>query len=294
MPNKYYPFYKFIFNLYSRIAFLFSTIQVYHKRQENDKKRCGMLLLTVAYNDENLIAKQIEQIRIMIKDPDYQHVVADNSLSRKKRKLIKEVCMRNRIEYIQIPYMITLLFHFQIAVSHGAALNWIYYHYLREKRPERFSLLDHDIFPVRDFNMTLTLGHRDFYGVSRIKKEEWYLWPGFCIFNDDAFTTKPDFLPRYTNKNFLDTGGGNYRQFYCRYDLKEVVFPQVKTIRIKNTKGLVRWCDIYHSDFVQIVDDAWLHLINGSNYANIEGKDDVIQEMLSDMVAFYNGFLMQN
>lgn len=285
---------KIIFNLYSRIAFLFSTIQVYHKRQENEMVRCGMLLLTVAFNDERLIEKQIEQIRLMIKDSDYQHVVADNSLNRKKRRLIKEACMQQGIEYIQIPYLITLLFHYQIAVSHGAALNWIYYHYLREKRPKRFSFLDHDIFPVRDFNMTLTLGQRDFYGVSRIKDEEWYLWPGFCIFNYEEFTTKPDFLPRYTNKNFLDTGGGNYQRFYCRYDLKDVAFPKVKTIRIKNSKELVRWCDIYHSDFVQIVDDAWLHLINGSNYAKIKGKDDIIKEMLSDIVAFYNGFHIQN
>jgi hypothetical protein len=206
---------KIIFNLYSRIAFLFSTIQVCHKRQENEKKRCGMLLLTVAFNDERLIEKQIEQIRLMIRDSDYQYVVADNSLNRKKREAIKEVCMQQGIDYIRIPYLMTLLFHYQIAVSHGAALNWIYYHYLREKRPMRFSLLDHDIFPVRDFNMT-------------------------------------------------------------------------------TTKELVRRCDIYHSDYVQIIDDAWLHLINGSNYANIKGKDDVIKEMLSDIVAFYNGFLMQN
>lgn len=286
MP-KYYPSYKFMFNLYSRIAFLF-TIQVYNKRQENDKKRCEMLLLTVAFNDERLIEKQIEQIRLMIKDSDYQYVVADNSLNRKKRKAIKEVCMQQGIEYIRIPYLMTFLFHYQIAVSHGAALNWIYYHYLREKRPMRFSLLDHDIFPVRDFNMTTTLGPRDFYGVSRIKDEEWYLWPGFSIFKYDAFTTGPDFLPRYTKKNFLDTGGGNYRQFYCRYDLKDVAFSQMKTIRIKNSKELVRRCDIYHSDYVQIIDDAWLHLINGSNYANIKGKDDVIEKTLADVGFFYN------
>ena len=151
----------------------------------------------------------------------------------------------------------------------------------------RFSLLDHDIFPVRDFNMTLTLGQRDFYGVSRIKEGEWYLWPGFCIYNFDTFTTKPDFLPRYTKKNFLDTGGGNYRKLYCKYNLKDVAFPEVKTIRIKNSKELIRRCDIYHSDYVQIVDDAWLHLINGSNYANIKGKEDVIEKTLADVSSFY-------
>ena len=279
--------YKYVFNLYGRIAHTLSTIQFVHLKQMDEKTRCEMLLLTVAFNDERLIEKQIEQIRSMIKDTDYQHVVVDNSLSKKKRGAVKAVCKQYGIEYIQIPYLITLLFHYQIAVSHGAALNWLYYHYLREKRPMRFSLLDHDIFPVRDFNMTLTLSHRDFYGVSRIKEGEWYLWPGFCIYNFDTFPTEPDFLPRYTKKNFLDTGGGNYRKFYYNYNLKDVAFPEVKTIRIKNSKELARRCDIYHSDYVQIVDDAWLHLINGSNYANIKGKDDVIEKTLADVSSFY-------
>lgn len=287
MVSNSFTFRKWALNLYSRIAYLLSAMRFVRKRQKDEQNRCEMLLLTVAFNDERLIEKQIEQIRLMIKDSGYKHVVVDNSVSKKKRKLIKAVCMQKGIEYIQIPYMITLLFHYQIAVSHGAALNWLYYHYLREKRPTRFSLLDHDIFPVGDFNLTSTIGHRDFYGVSRIKAEEWYLWPGFCIFNYDAFTTEPDFLPRYTKKSFLDTGGGNYRKFYCKYNLKDVAFPKVRTIRIKNSRELVRRCDIYHSDYVQIVDDTWLHLINGSNYAHIKGKDDVIEKTLVDVGSFY-------
>ena len=287
MASSLFAFHKLGFNLYSRIAFLLSTTQFVHQRQKDEQNRCEMLLLTVAFNDERLIKKQIEQIKSMIKDTDYQHVVVDNSLNKKKRGAVKAVCKQYGIEYIQIPYLITLLFHYQIAVSHGAALNWLYYHYLREKRPMRFSLLDHDIFPVRDFNLTLTFGQRDFYGVSRIKEGEWYLWPGFCIYNFDTFPTEPDFLPRYTKKNFLDTGGGNYRKLYSNYNLKDVAFPEVKTIRIKNSKELARRCDIYHSDYVQIVDDAWLHLINGSNYANIKGKDDVIEKALADVSSFY-------
>jgi len=286
--SKSLAFHKLVFNLYSRIAYLFSTIQLVSQCPKDKQGRCEMLLLTVAFNDERLIEKQIEQIRLMIKDTEYQHVVVDNSLSRKKRKAIMAVCMQQGVEYLQIPYQITLLFHYQIAVSHGAALNWLYYHYLKEKRPKRFSLLDHDIFPVQDFNMTLTIGQRDFYGVSRIKEDEWYLWPGFCIFNYDVFTKEPDFLPRYTKKNFLDTGGGNYRQQYYKYDLKDVAFPQVKTIRIKKSKELVRQCDIYHSDYVQVIDDTWLHLINGSNYAEIKGKDEVIEKTLADISSFYN------
>lgn len=288
MQKKTIPFYRFVFNLYSKIAFLFSTLQVNNERQKDNQKRCEMLILTVAFNNEHLIEKQIEQVRLMIKDPNYRYVVFDNSLKRKKRKAIKAVCMQYNIEYIQIPYLITVLFQYQVAISHGAALNWIYYNYLRVMQPLRFSIIDHDIFPVRKYDMTLALGNKDFYGVSRVFDGEWYLWPGFCIFSYDDFTTKPDFLPRYTKKNFLDTGGGIYKHYYCNYPLKDVVFPVVKNIRIKKSKELVRWCDIYHNDYVQIIDDAWLHLINGSNYAKIEGKDDFIKKTLADIGSFYN------
>lgn len=291
MVLKRFPLlFKYIFNLYSRMAFLLTTIQLNGKKQENNQKRCGMFLLTVAFNNEFLIEKQIEQIRLMIKDSDYQHVVVDNSLKRKKRKLIESVCLQNNIEYFQIPYLISLLFHFQSGISHGAALNWLYYHYLQVKEPLRFSLLDHDIFPVRSCDMTLTLGNRDFYGVSRLFGEEWYLWPGFCIFNFDAFTTEPNFLPLYTkysNKNYLDTGGGNYMRYYYKYNVTKVEFPIVETKRIRNSKGLVRRWDIYHSDCIQIIDNVWLHLINGSNYAKIKGKDAFIKEAIDDVGAIY-------
>lgn len=291
MVSKSSFIYKYVFNLYGRIAYTLSTIQFVHLKQMDEKTRREMLLLTVAFNDGRLIEKQIEQVRSMIKDTDYQHVVVDNSLNKKKRKAVKAVCLKHDIEYLQVPYLITVLFHYQPGISHGAALNWLYYHYLRWRRPLRFALLDHDIFPVRDFNMTLALGQRDFYGVSRVFGEEWYLWPGFCIFNYDAFTTEPDFLPRYTNKNrkkYLDTGGGNYMRFYYKYALKDVVFPVVKLIRVKKSKDLVSGWDIYHSDYVQIIDDTWLHLINGSNYANIKGKEEVIEEILTDIGLFYN------
>ena len=281
-------FYRFVFNLYSRIAFLFSIVQVNNGNKKKGQERRAMLLLTVAFNDESLIEKHIEQVRLMIKDIDYQHVVVDNSLKREKRKAIEVVCRQSNIEYIQIPYYLTVLFHYQVAISHGVALNWIYYNYLRGIKPFRVALLDHDIFPVKNYNLSLALGNKDFYGVPRILREEWYLWPGFCIFNFDAFTSKPDFLPRVTDKNFLDTGGGNYKRYYCNYPLDKVVFPVVKLVRIKKSKQLTRWCDIYHNDYVHIVDDAWLHLINGSNYAKIKGKDDFIKKAIADIGSFFN------
>lgn len=67
-----------------------------------------------------------------------------------------------------------------------------------------------------------------------------------------------------------------------------MTFPIVKTLRYKKTEGLNRQCDIYHSDYIQIVDKSWLHIINGSNYANIPGKEDMIRQVLSNTVQFWD------
>lgn len=276
------------FNTYSRLAYCLARIWYPFYRKTEDVKRYEMLILTVAYNNEQLIERQIELIRDNIKDESYRYMVADNSTNRQKRKLIKEVCHKYGIGYIPIPLVICFLTNHQCAISHGAALNWVYYHHLRKIKPKRFAIIDHDIFPVKPYCLTSALGEKDFYGVLRSGDGEWFLWPGWCIFNFDKFTIKPNFEPIFTQKNFLDAGGSNYLRYYYKYDIKGITFPVVKTWRYKKTEGLIRHCDIYHSDYIQIVDNSWLHIINGSNYAKIPGKEDMIHQVLSDTAQFWD------
>ena len=276
------------FNAYSRLAFRLAKWYPLCKKAEPEKgEHCEMLILTVAYNNEHLIERQIELIRDNIKDENYRYMVADNSTSRQKRMVIKQICQNHGVSYIAIPKAICILTNHQCAVSHGAALNWVYYHFLQKMKPKRFAVIDHDIFPVKPYNLTSALGEKDFYGVLRSSGEEWYLWPGWCIFNFDKFTTKPNFEPIYTKKSFLDTGGSNYSRYYYKYNMQDIMFPVVKTWRYKKTEGLNRQCDILHSDYIQTVGDSWLHIINGSNYANISGKEDMINQVLSDINRFW-------
>ena len=276
-----------VFNTYSRLAFCLARIWNPFYRRTRIVDHCEMMILTVAFNNEQLIERQIELIKENIKDENFRYMVADNSTSRQKRKAIKEVCHRNGIDYIAVPRTMCRLTNYQCAISHGAALNWVYYHFLREMKPKRFAIIDHDIFPVRPYNLTSALGEKDFYGVLRSCGEEWYLWPGWCIFNFERFTAKPNFEPIFTRKNFLDTGGSNYVRYYYKYNIQDIAFPIVKTLRYKKTEGLSRHCDILHSDYIQIVNDSWLHIINGSNYANIPGKEDMIHQVLSDTAQFW-------
>ena len=65
---------------------------------------------------------------------------------------------------------------------------------------------------------------------------------------------------------------------------------KTKTYRIKQTSKLKKYNDIYHGDCIQIIDDSWLHIINGSNYAHINGKEETIKDIL-DNIKEYTHFI---
>ena len=275
-----------IFNQYGKYVWLLSRIG--RKVDANiPAEGSELYVITVAYNHVRLIEKQIELVKRHVKDENYLHVVVDNSPNKKARQQIKEICEREQVGYVPIPMFIDKLICHRIfgnGVSHGAALNWMFYYFLKQQKPVRFALIDHDVFPMEDDSFIEKLGERDFYGVERIRENGWYVWPGWCIFRYDAISDcNPDFLPYFTKESFLDAGGGNYPRFYGRYDLKNVEFPPVVTRRIRRSKGLTAYNDIYHGDCVQLIDHKWLHFINGSNCAKIPGKEKLVDKMLDNI-----------
>ena len=250
-----------------------------------------LYVITIAYSHTRLIEKQIELVKQHVTDRNYLHVVVDNSPNRGTRRRIKEICVKEQIGYVPVPLFIDKLICHKIfgnGISHGAALNWMFYYFLKQQKPVRFALLDHDVFPMEGYSFVDKLGGRDFYGVERIKEHGWYLWPGWCIFRYDAISDcHPNFLPYFLKKSFLDSGGGNYPRFYGQYDLKNVEFPTVVTKRIRRSKGLTAYNDIYHGDCVQLIDQKWLHFINGSNCAGIPGKEKLVDKMLDNIDKLY-------
>lgn len=282
-----------LFNPYAKYVRWLSLIGSFPRAEkpESDSGRCEMMIVTIAYNDENLIRKQIELVKVHVKDSDYCHVIVDNSPNRRKRILIEAVCQKEGIEYIPVPRYIDKLIStrlFWCGLSHGAALNWMYYNLLLERSPVRFALLDHDILPVMDCNLTETLGDREFYGVKRERGQGWYLWPGYSIFKFDILSkVKPNFLPIRIDGVFWDAGGSIYPMFYKNYNRDKVGFAVAKTYRLSVTKGLV---DVYHGDCIQRVDTAWLHIINGSNYARVKGKESVVTDIIENIGRFQQKF----
>jgi hypothetical protein len=283
----------FTFNTFGHLFYwidLYSVHSNKNKPATSTTERDEMFIVSIAYNNDQLISKQIEMIKKHVKDPHYKLLIVDNSTNNATRKNIQDVCSCNQIEYFPIPFTFRQKACKMLkwnGMSHGLALNWTFYHVLYNKRPKYFTLLDHDIFPVKDCNLTERFGGLQFFGVRRERGNYWYLWPGWAIFNFDAIVEKnPNFQPYFTKKTYLDSGGGNYFKIYHNYAINTIPFPNVKTHRLKKTKGLSTWNDVYHSDCIQFIDDCWLHVINGSNYCHFAGKDDTVKKILNNIHLF--------
>lgn len=245
-----------------------------------------LLIVTIAYNTPLLIKKQIEYIKTYIQDEDYQLIIADNSTSKKYRKDIQAICDKAGVEYIPIPMYIN---KFQMpkiffyGASHGAAMNWVYYHILAIRKPQYFSFIDHDLLPIFPTSLLAAIGDKDFYGVNRTRGKAWYIWPGFSIFKyENIAEAHPDFLPLYVGKEYLDAGGANYKSLYKHYIPMSQYFAECRTIRLKHSNNLDQYGQ-YHADFIQIIDHTWLHIINGSNYEKIEGKENDVVKILHNI-----------
>lgn len=285
------PFYRKVFNLYHEVLFLL-TKTTFKNRNDREIGYTDICIITIAFNEEKLIQKQIQLIKQHITDKEFKHIILDNSSKKTKRKLIKNICKEEGIDYIALPrYIHRLSFHkiFWDGMSHGAALNWAFYHVINMIKPKFFTFIDHDLFPLRNYNFSEAIGKRKFIGVDRIRSNGWYLWPGFSMYNYEfTIQKRVDFLPIFHKGVFLDAGGGTYIKIFKEYNLKNIDFVQTKTYRIKKTKELRCYNDIYHGDCIQIIDNVWLHIINGSNYAHINGKEQIVKKIIENIKDYIN------
>ena len=248
--------------------------------QDSDIPLC---FITISFNNEFLIAEQIRLMKKYIADKNYVHIVADNSTDKTKRKLIELACRKENVYYAGLPFNLFSKADKRPSYSHGLAMNWVYGNIIEKIKPVRFGFLDHDIFPIQPYSVIEKLENRDFYGELRNRTPEneknkiWYLWSGFCFYYFEKIRSKqPDFLPCKVDNIFLDSGGRNFYSLYSACDMEKQTF--CKPVVLQNIKDGSN----YHADYIQIVDESWIHAINGSDWAKNGGKDDLLKELLKN------------
>lgn len=190
----------------------------------------------------------------------YRYTVFDNSTDENKADVIRNICIKYNVGYIRLPKQDFILKGFG-SYSHGIACNYLYNKYIKCGGATYFGLLDHDIFPVQNFDISNYLEKQKFYGI----KHRFYIWPGLWFARMDYLKNKNvDFRPSLRLRG--DTGACNAYSVF-----KNVDFSQYNLV--KEEKRLFEGeTDIFSGGY-SYFDCGWIHAWNASNYMGKDGVD---------------------
>lgn len=232
------------------------------------KLQAPLHIITVTFNNELLLQKQIDLLKKNVLD-EFVFIVADNSSNTKKRKLISEICKENQIVYIPLP-----LNPFASSDSHAACLNLLYNKYIKVEKPVYFGFIDHDIFAIQPHSIIDYLKKQPIYGHKQERTDYWYLWAGFCFFNYEKIKGyEIDFSTSIINDIWLDTGGANFNSLYVNLKPEDLEFPTHQYIDLREGNSI-------QSQKVEIIGD-WLHSFNGSYWMEMSPKEQILMDYLN-------------
>ncbi|MFA6094594.1 MAG: glycosyltransferase [Candidatus Paceibacterota bacterium] len=225
-----------------------------------------LYLITVAFNSADIISIQHTYLQNFLAD-NFVYIIIDNSNDKAESKKIKILCEKNKILNIKIPR--NPFSGKDSSKSHGLTLNWIYHNIVQSLHLKFFGFIDHDIFPIKKTEILSKLKNAPFYGHIQERSEKWYLWPGFCFYNNDYLQKlRINFLP----ENGMDTGGGNYTPLYKSFDKNKIEKLITKYIKISDFKEN---SNIQLNHVEQIGD--WIHVMNASNWQ--ENKNSKMEDL---------------
>jgi hypothetical protein len=226
------------------------------------RNRAVLDLVAISFNNPDAIIKQAELIAEHLAEP-HVYTVVDNSSKAAARVAIAAFCKQKGIGYVGLPP--NSFSGYSPSMSHGVALNWAYYHFVKPRAAAYFGFLDHDILPLKPRKLIPALEQQGLYGLRQERSSKWYLWPGYCFYSREWAAAKQlDFRPRPG----LDTGGGNARWYTA--DPKTLKFagqtyPQARNLEFidgwVHVMGSGGWKKDYTSvDFPQAIAYAKQHL----------------------------------
>lgn len=230
-------------------------------------------LITVAFNNAELIRLQHKFVEKNVRDP-HQQIIVDNSTRPEVRKEIFDFCKENGLTYFGMPK--NLLNKVGGSYSHAMTMNYTFRRLISNRQPYAFGQIDHDLFPIRPISILDKLESQPVYGPLRDRGNEWYLSAIMSFFRFDFVQKKKvDFMPVTPTTTYLDSGGGNWYDIYSRLDKQRLVFPDecIEALREGGDR---------HRDSLEYFDGKnWLHTINGSCWKAVDAdKENLTRELL--------------
>jgi glycosyltransferase involved in cell wall biosynthesis len=230
-------------------------------------KKVGIIIVT--YNVSDLLDSQILSIRKNCTDKDYKIIVIDNSTNSIHIDNIEKYCTKNNIIRVKVDYNV-----FDPSTNHAMALNFAYYSF--SKKFDYLFFLDHDLFPIKKFNVSEIMYGKLMAG-REVKLSNTYLWPGCLMIA--KLEEKVDFIP----VNDLDTGGR----------LHTVVSKDPNSIVVFDLKNQSFGDDVkfnnyfMHEYYELIFNETFMHFIKASNWCNVtpeifKARQDLLIKTLND------------
>ncbi len=171
------------------------------------------LLVTVAFNDPQLLRWQADLVRLHLRN--CIHLIIDNSSDDTAARQIETEARARKLVYLRLaanPWSES-----EHSRSHGLAMSWAWRNVITPGAPEAFGFIDHDLLPMEEADPFAPLQAAPVCGRIVDAGRRWNLWAGFCFFRFDAAArAKLDFRPDWYAG--LDTGGCNWRRLYRHLD----------------------------------------------------------------------------
>ncbi len=223
-------------------------------------------IYTVAFNEPWFVELQHQQLRRHLQD-EFVYCVVDNSSNRLACFRIKKYCKKNNVAYHRIsnnPHTGQ-----DPSRSHAYALNHIFQASNANADITHFGVLDHDIFPFSEVALGDKLSRQKAFGLKQQRDKLIYLWPGYMFFDKSSFGGDDiDCMPSQQGDTAASLG---------KYLPHHMSFASQQHKKFFDHGSA-------QADTMEIIDDHWIHLINGSDWAGVgmaEKKQKLI-DILAD------------
>lgn len=263
------------YNLYKYYSYVNKILQIPNDdRQEWFENLADIDLITIAYNNTHVLKHQIKKIKKNVIDKNLSYIIADNSDDPDKKNEIKAICDSENILYIEIPKLSDSWCRVGGSQSHAAALNWVYYRIVKKRKPKMFGFLDHDIYPLREVSILSYLENQPFFGKKDMRKDYWYIWPGFCFFQFDFIKDLIiDFSPSKIQDTYVDTGGALWYELYSKFQKDDYNLAE-STLYPLESLGYD------YPENIEFIDEIWFHSMNASLWKKATDYSMAIDDIL--------------
>lgn len=253
---------------------------------DRDSDSSYLAYVTVAFNQPKYIEYQIRLIN-KFESNSYHHWILDNSSDKQYSEDIRNICCKSsNVSYVRIPQERKW---YKNSMSHAMALNWFIKNILTYKKYSYSIFLDHDIFPITKITFYQRLEEQGIYGVYQERINSgmtyWYLWPGLCGLSNQ-YLKNLDFR----GTKWGDTGSSSFETIRP----ETIEFSQESVFRM--TDGVREYAEKpdewrkdaerFLEEAVEIYDDEWIHMVNGSNWANrsINKKQEYLYQYMDALL----------